>query len=103
MTVFTEILGWILIALGVVALLPLLTGRDHGTHATPIMNWRRLRLNVIFPIALGCNSLAFAAHGLMMLLLRVPLAVSALYALVSLALWFRSRHLRGLPRQRFLA
>src|SRR5437762_2462279 len=66
----TEILGWFLIAAGVVGLSPLLTGRDHGTHATP-MSWRRLRLNVFFPIALGCNALALNAHGLTMLLLRV--------------------------------
>ncbi len=100
---FTVILGWFLIASGVAALLPLLTGRDHGTHATPIMNWRRLRLNVLFPIALGCNSLVLTAHGLTMQLLRVPIEVSALYTLVSFALWFGSRHLRGLPMRRFWA
>jgi hypothetical protein len=101
MAMFTEILGWFLIASGAAALLPLLTGRDHGTHATPIMNWRRLRLNVLFPIALGCNLLALNAHGLTMQLLRVPIEVAALFALVSVALWFRSRHLRGLPMRRF--
>lgn len=99
----TEILGWFLIASGVAGLLPLLTGRDNGTHATSVMNWRRVRLNVIFPIALGCNLLALTAHGLTMWLLRVPLEVSALYVLVSFAVWFRSRYLRGLPMRRFWA
>jgi hypothetical protein len=103
MTAITEILGWFLIASGAAGLLPLLTGRDHGTHATPVMNWRRLRFNVIFPIALGCNSLALTAHGLTMWLLRVPSEVWALWALVSFALWFRSRYLRGLPMRRFWA
>lgn len=60
-------------------------------------------MNVIFPIALGCNLLALTAHGLTMWLLRVPLEVSALYVLVSFALWFRSRYLRGLPMRRFWA
>ena len=103
MAMFTEILGWFLIASGVVGLLPLVTGRDHGTHATPIMNRRSLRSNIFIPIALGCNLLSLNAHGLTMQLLRVPIEVAALYALVSFALWLRSRHLRRLPMWRFRA
>jgi hypothetical protein len=100
MASFTELLGWFLIASGVVALLPLLAGRDHGRHVTP-MSWRRLRLSLVWPLSLGCSTFALNAHGLTMWLLRVPIEVYALYALISTVLWFKSRRLRGFPVWRF--
>jgi hypothetical protein len=67
------------------------------------VNWRRIRSDFIYRIAFGTSALALAAHSLTMWLLRVPIGIVALYALVPFGQWFRSRHQRGLPMWRFWA